>query len=146
VEGAGDETAGTQVDAHPHPAGSDVDAPATTGAARWRPLVIGVLVVGWLGVQLVVPALRLIERGGGARPRTFGWQMFSHQLEGPAETFTVTTAQGERRVSVEPLLTGPMRREILYAPLIVRELCADEEVLAVTVADAEWGTSTVACR
>jgi hypothetical protein len=128
-------------------AATDVqEAPSVEGAMpRWRRIAVTVVVVGWLGVQLLLPTLGLIERGGGARPRTFSWQMFTHRLEGPAETFTVTTAEGSRTVDVAPLLTGPMRREILYAPAIVEALCADPEVLSVTVADAEWGTSTRNC-
>lgn len=124
--------------------GLDDDLGPSVGSAR--ALLVGVVVLVWLAVQIAVPAMRLIERGGGPRPRTFGWQMFSHQLTGPAESFTVTTADGTRPVPVEDLLDGPMRREILYAPTIVAELCRDPAVLAVTVTDVEWGVSETRCR
>lgn len=114
--------------------------------ARRRAIWVAVVVGGWLAVQLALPALALLERGGGARPRTFAWQMFSHQLQAPAEAFVVNTATGSRPVDVTPLLTGPMRREILYAPILVPELCKDPAAESVTVIDAEWGTTTVACR
>ncbi|MEZ5139275.1 MAG: hypothetical protein R2702_06390 [Acidimicrobiales bacterium] len=113
---------------------------------RRRAIWVGLVVGGWLAVQLAVPAIALVERGGKPRPRTFAWQMFSHQLEAPAESFTVTTASGSRAVDVRPLLTGPMRREIRYAPALVPKLCEDPAVLSVTVVDVESGSTTVACR
>ncbi len=100
----------------------------------------------WISVQLVVPAVRLAQRGGDDRPRTFGWQMFSHQLSEPPEQFSITTRDGTRAVAIEPLLTSPIRREIVYAPRIVAALCADPEVLSVQVRAAERGTSSVRCR
>ena len=113
---------------------------------RWRPIVVTALVVGWIGIQVAVPAVRALERGGGVRPRTAGWQMFSHTIEGSAETFTIETRNGRRPVDIAPLLTGPMRKEVLYAPAIVAELCARPEIFAVEVSDVEWGTARVSCR
>lgn len=114
--------------------------------SRRRLVVVSIVVVAWLAVQLAVPLVRMVERGGGARPRTFGWQMFSHQLEAPAERFYVTTRNGRREVDIRPYLTGPMRREVLYGPALVAELCARPEIFAVEVVDAEWGTAETTCR
>ncbi|MCB0962511.1 MAG: hypothetical protein KDA98_04290, partial [Acidimicrobiales bacterium] len=114
--------------------------------SRRRLVVVSIVVVAWLAVQLAVPLVRMVERGGGARPRTFGWQMFSHQLEAPAERFYVTTRNGRREVDIRPYLTGPMRREVLYGPALVAELCARPEIFAVEVVDAEWGSAETTCR
>lgn len=117
--------------------------PATASPAR-AALVAAVVGV-WLAVQLGLPLYRLVERGNGERPRTFGWQMFSHQLQEPAERFTIVTAEGSQVVHVDDLPSGPMRREVLYAPRIVEELCTRPDVLAVEVEDVEYGRSTVEC-
>ncbi|MEZ5204002.1 MAG: hypothetical protein R2701_06380 [Acidimicrobiales bacterium] len=116
------------------------------GMPRRRALLVGIVVLGWIGVQLAVPAIALVQRGNGARPRTFAWQMFSHELEAPAEQFTVVTATGEHPADLRPLLSGPMRREIVYAPTVVAALCEDPSVIAVRVVDVERGASTRPCR
>ncbi len=120
--------------------------PVPSRSLHRRAVVVALVVALWLAVQVGLPLIRLVERGGGERPRTFGWQMFSHQLTEPAEQFSITTADGTQPIDVTGLLTSPMRREILYAPQIVAELCARPEVLSVQVRDAEWGTSEVPCR
>ncbi|MCB0971599.1 MAG: hypothetical protein KDA97_08800 [Acidimicrobiales bacterium] len=114
--------------------------------SRRRLVVVTALVVGWLAIQLAVPLVRLVERGGAPRPRTFGWQMFSHQLEAPAERYYVATRNGRREVDIRPYLSGPMRREILYGPALVAELCSRPEVIIVEVVDVEWGTAETRCR
>lgn len=111
-----------------------------------REVLITAVVVGWLAVQLLVPVVRLVERGGAARPRTFGWQMFSHQVVQQPETFTITTANGSRAYDVRDLLAGPMRREVVYGPTVIAELCARPEILAVEVHDVEHGSRRVTCR
>lgn len=131
------------------PAGEALEpTPEARAAARRRAAVVGVVVAGWLVVQLGLPLVRMVERGGGARPRTFGWQMFSHQLEEPAEQFTITTANGRREIDLAEFidLSGPMRRELLYAPTVIPLLCENPAILSVEVRDAEWGTSEVTCR
>ena len=128
----------TQAEPGPHP--------RPTRRGRWRLIVITGFMVGWVGFQVLVPAIRTVERGRGVRPRSAGWQMFSHTIEGSAEVFVVETKNGRRRIDIQPLLSGPMRKEILYAPAVVAELCSRPEIFAVEVTDAEWGTSTVRCR
>lgn len=123
-------------------------SPSSVGRARlgWRGWAVTAFVVLWLAVQVAVPVVRLVERGGAARPRTFGWQMFSHQIAGQPESFSVTTAEGTRPIDVGGLLAGPMRREVIYAPTVIAELCGRPEVLAVEVRDVEHGVRTEACR
>lgn len=99
----------------------------------------------WLLVQIAVPAQRLLDRESQARPRTFGWQMFSHTLSEPAERFLVTTDEGTAEVRVEGLV-GSLRREVRYGPRVAAALCRDPEVLSVEVIDVEFGSSTTTCR
>jgi hypothetical protein len=126
----------------------DPDGSPSAPPSRRRALLVGLFVAAWLGLQLGVPLLRMVERGGGERPRTFGWQMFSHELTEPAEQFTITTANGSRVIDLGEFieLSSPMRRELLYAPTVVPILCANPAILSVEVRDAEWGTSVVTCR
>jgi hypothetical protein len=130
----------------PSPASSG--EPEVVASSRRKALLVGLVVVGWLGVQLGVPLVRMVERGGGERPRTFGWQMFSHELTEPAEQFTITTANGSRVIDLGEFieLSSPMRRELLYAPTVIPILCENPAILSVEVRDAEWGTSVVSCR
>lgn len=131
-------------------AGADpvlADRPPPGSRARRHALVVAVVMVTWISVQLVIPAVRLVQRDGDPRPLTFGWQMFSHELSEPPEQFSVTTQAGTRAVAIEPLLTSPIRREIVYGPRITAALCADPAVLSVQVRDVERDTSSsVSCR
>lgn len=111
-----------------------------------RAVLVAVGVVLWLAVQAAVPLVQLVDRGGRPRPRPFAWQMFTHRLDRPAERFTITTANGTREIDVAHLLSGPMRREVRYAPAVVDALCADPLILHVRVDDVEHGTSETTCR
>lgn len=126
----------------------DEHAPASDAPDRLdrRAGLIGAFVLLWLAVQVGVPMVQLVDRGSRPRPREFAWQMFSHRLERPAERFTITTANGTREVDVRPLLSGPMRREVRYAPAVVAALCERPEIQAVRVDDVERGTSETTCR
>ena len=53
---------------------------------------------------------------------------------------------GHELADLRPLLSGPMRREIVYAPTVVAALCEDPSVIAVRVVDVERGASTRPCR
>ncbi|MGI8936874.1 MAG: hypothetical protein ACR2JF_01425 [Iamia sp.] len=122
------------------------DRPPPSMRSRRHALIVAAVMVTWISIQLVVPAVRLVQRGGEDRPRTFGWQMFSHQLSEPPEQFRITTRDGTREVAIEPLLTSPIRREVVYGPRIVAALCADPEVLSVEVRTVVRGTYSVSCR
>lgn len=108
-------------------------------------MLVGLLVAAWLVVQLAVPTWRLIERGGAPRPRTFGWQMFTHKIQTPAETFVLVTADGRRSVDPTPLLSSPPRREIIYGASVAEALCEEPGALFVEVDDVEHGRSVFPC-
>lgn len=99
----------------------------------------------WLGVQVIVPVMQSVERGGAPRPRPFGWQMFTHDIAGPAERFTVVDADGRTPVRLAPLLTGPARREVVLAPHVISRLCDRPGTVEVEVQDVERGARTVPC-
>ena len=99
----------------------------------------------WLGAQILIPLVQNVERGGAPRPRPFGWQMFTHDISGPPEQFTVVRADGRSRVPLSRLLTGPARREVVLAPEVIAALCDRRGVLTVEVDDVERGRRTERC-
>lgn len=119
--------------------------PVDARSARRRAVLVAVVVGFWVIVQLAVPAWQLIDRGSQARPRMFGWQMFSHTLTRPAERFLVTTDAGTTEVRVEEIV-GSLRREVRYGPRVAAELCRDPDVVSVEVVDVEYGSTTTTCR
>ena len=80
-------------------------------------MAVRVLVVGYLAIQLLLPAVLLV----GPRPARFGWQMYSTAADLP--TVVAVDASGhERTVDVASLLAGP-RAEVDYVPLLVDQGC-----------------------
>lgn len=119
--------------------------PDPQGRSVWRRRLITAVVVGWLTMQVGLPLLQLVDRGSQARPRMFGWQMFSHQLDEPAEAYSLITVDGAEPIDVRPLLHGPMRREVRHSDALAPLLCARPGVLAIEVTDAESGPHRIEC-
>lgn len=92
--------------------------------------------VGFLAVQLIVPAAQLFQPD---RPGRFGWQMYSGRTEHP--TVKLIRADGSARTVSLPKQFAAMRMEIDYdeqLPRLIRHLCrTTDDTVAVKIRSAD---------
>jgi hypothetical protein len=106
-----------------------------------RTLIIGVLIVVFLGLQLAVPAIALF----GPRPARFAWQMYSALPDVP-RAWTIAADGTESPVDLEALF-AVRRAEIDYTAVLRTGLCDATDAPAVKIqATTAAEPEVIACR
>lgn len=109
--------------------------------ASRRTLLVSVLIVAFLGLQLIVPTAALF----GPRPARFAWQMYSALPDVP-RAWTIGPDGSEQPVDLGALF-AVQRAEIDYAAVLRAGLCEVTGAPAVKIqADDADEPEVITCR